>query len=50
VLRKHRLETIICGGDYDADTIPAYCLAEVKDASGNGGIALIICNGYSFLF
>jgi hypothetical protein len=47
-LRNHRLETIIYVGDCDADTIPAYCLAEVKDADGNGGIALILCKGYSF--
>jgi hypothetical protein len=47
-LRQHRLETIIYGGDCDADTTPAYCLAEVRDADGNDGIALILCNGYSF--
>jgi hypothetical protein len=47
-LRKRRLEKIIYEGDCDADTIPGYCLAEVKDTDGNGGIALILCKGYSF--
>jgi hypothetical protein len=47
-LRKRRLEKIIYEGDCDADKIPSYCLAEVKDADGSSGIALILCKGYSF--
>jgi hypothetical protein len=34
--------------DGDSDLIPAFCLAEVSDADGNTGIALILCTEYSF--
>jgi hypothetical protein len=46
-LREVRLQNIL-SGDCDADAIPGYCLAEVADAEGNTGIALILCTGYSF--
>jgi hypothetical protein len=46
-LREHRLEAML-QGDVDGDAIPSYCLAEVTDADDNTGIALILCNGYSF--
>jgi hypothetical protein len=46
-LREHRLGAML-EGDFDADGIPSYCLAEVTDADNNIGIALILCKGYSF--
>ena len=47
VLRNQRLEKML-GDDGDADFVPAYCLAEIADADGNTGVALILCKGYSF--
>lgn len=35
-------------GDEDADDIPGYALATVKDHNGNEGVALILRTGYSF--
>jgi hypothetical protein len=46
-LREHRLGAML-EGDFDADVIPGYCLAEVTDEHKNTGIALILCKGYSF--
>jgi hypothetical protein len=46
-LREHRLDKMLLD-EVDADSIPAYCLAEVTDAEDNSGIALIFCKGYSF--
>jgi hypothetical protein len=46
-LREHRLGAML-EGDFDADDIPGYCLAEVTDSDENTGIALILCKGYSF--
>jgi hypothetical protein len=46
-LREARLEKML-SDDGDADSIPAFCLAEVDDCEGNTGIALILCTGHSF--
>lgn len=46
-LRERRLGALL-EGDFDADDIPGYCLAEVTDEDKNTGIALILCKGYSF--
>jgi hypothetical protein len=48
-LREQRLENILTGDYFDEwARIPGYCFAEVTDADGNSGIALILCKGDSF--
>lgn len=46
-LRECRLDAML-QGDFDADEIPGYCLAEITDEHKNTAIALILCKGYSF--
>lgn len=35
-------------GSADADFIPGYVLADIKDQEGNEGVALVLRKGYSF--